>query len=244
MVQINAIGVVKHLCNGNAKNCYDLALPADGQDAASTGLHQILSLVKRSDSTAVKSEGTRVFVNVIRTLWHEDTPDGEQRKAAMGIVSTGPIALTLAQLVGRSKRYPILINEGIVALTLLSLHSANVVLDAITTPLPLEVQGSSSATAGSAGESEIGSPVTAPGRAIDTLAHLLRGHGANVPEEVRANACILLGQVGREDGVGAERVPELVKLKAELRPLLVSAAGAEKESRLKTAAAGALQRWG
>ena len=112
------------------------------------------------------------------------------------------------------------------------------------TPLPLEVQGSSSAIAGSAGESEIGSPVTVPGRAIDTLAHLLKGHVVNVPEEVRANACILLGQVGREDGVGAERVPELVKLKAELRPLLVGATDAEKESRLKTAAAGALQRWG
>ena len=65
-----------------------------------------------------------------------------------------------------------------------------------------------------------------------------------MPEEVRANACILLGQVGREDGVGAERIPEVVKLKAELRPLLVSAAEGEKESRLKTAAAGALQRWG
>jgi hypothetical protein len=86
--------------------------------------------------------------------------------------------------------------------------------------------------------------VTAPGRAIDTLAYLLKGHSVNVPEEVRANACILLGQVGREDGVGAERVPEVVKLKAELRPLIVSAADPEKESRLKTAAAGALQRWG
>lgn len=64
-----------------------------------------------------------MFVNMIRTLWHEDTPDGEQRKAAMGVVSSPPVALSLAQLVGRSKRYPILINEGIVALTLLSLHS-------------------------------------------------------------------------------------------------------------------------
>ena len=86
--------------------------------------------------------------------------------------------------------------------------------------------------------------MTVPGRAVDTVALLLRGHGANVPEEVRANACILLGQVGREDGVNAERVPELTKLKADLRPLLVSAAEAERESRLKTAAAGALQRWG
>lgn len=66
-----------------------------------------------------------MFVNVIRTLWHEDTPDGAQRKAAMGIVSSPPLALALAQLVGRSKKYPILINEGIVALTLLSLHSGS-----------------------------------------------------------------------------------------------------------------------
>jgi hypothetical protein len=124
----------------------------------------------------------------------------------------------------------------------LSFYPANVVLDAITTPLPLETQGNSAP--GSAGESEIGSPVTTPGRAADTLAHLLRGHGAKVPEEVRANACILLGQVGREDGVGAERVPELLKLKSELRPLLSSAADSEKELRLKAAAAGALQRWG
>jgi hypothetical protein len=116
------------------------------------------------------------------------------------------------------------------------------VLDAITTPLPQEVQGSSAPV--SAGESEIGSPITAPGRAVDVLAHLLKGHVANVPEEVCANACILLGQVGREGGVGAERIPELIKLKAEVRPLLVSASEADKVSRLKTAAAGALQRWG
>ena len=107
-----------------ANNCYDLTLLSDGQDAAElTGLHQVLTLIKRSDSTAIKSEGTRVFVNVIRTLWHEDTADGEKRRAAMRAVSSPPVALALAQLVGRSKRYPILINEGIVALTLLSLHS-------------------------------------------------------------------------------------------------------------------------
>ncbi|KAI0273370.1 hypothetical protein BC834DRAFT_853485 [Gloeopeniophorella convolvens] len=241
MVQVNAIGIAKHLSNGNAKNCYGLVLPAEGQDASSTGLQQILALVKRSDTTAVKSEGTRVFVNVIRTLWHEDTLDDTRRKAAMDAISSQPVALSLAQLIGRSKKYPVLINEGIVALTLLSLHSADVVIDAITTPLPQEVQAGSAP--GSSRESEIGSPVVAPSRAADTLAHLLKGHSANVPDEVRANACILLGQVGREGGVGAERTPDLVKLKAELRPLLVKAANAEKESRLKAAAAGALQRW-
>ena len=115
-------------------------------------------------------------------------------------------------------------------------------LDAITTPLPQEVSGGSASV--SAAESEIGSPMTAPGRAVDVLAYLLKGRGANVPEEVRANACVLLGQVARESGVSAERVPEVVKLKAELRPLLTSAAETDKESRLKTAATGALRRWG
>jgi hypothetical protein len=109
-------------------------LPSDGQDAKPTGLQQILTLIKRSDSTAVKSEGTRVFVNVIRTLWHEDTPDDKQRKAAMGIISSQSVALALAQLIRRSKRYPILINEGIVALTLLSLQSGGSFWPVFTTP--------------------------------------------------------------------------------------------------------------
>ncbi|KAF8266452.1 hypothetical protein EI94DRAFT_1830630 [Lactarius quietus] len=225
LVQVNAIGVVKHLCISDAKNCYDLMLPTASRGAQSTGLNQILALVERSDTTAVKSEGTRVFVNVIRTLWHEDTPVDSRRRDAMVVVSLPPIALALAQLVGRSKRYPILINEGIVALTLLSLESASAVLDAITTPLPQEVSGTGGSAAASAAESEIG-----PRR--------------NVPEEVRANACVLLGQVAREGGVGAERVPEVIKLKAEMRPLLASAAESDKESRLKTAATGALRRWG
>jgi hypothetical protein len=104
-----------------AKNCYNLTLPTVSQGEQSTGLNQILTLVERSDTTAVKSEGTRVFVNVIRTLWQEDTHDARHR-GAMAAVSVPPVALALAQLVGRSKKYPILINEGIVALTLLSIE--------------------------------------------------------------------------------------------------------------------------
>lgn len=106
-----------------AKNCYDLTLPTATRGEQLTGLHQILTLVQRSDTTAIKSEGTRVFVNVIRTLWHEDTAVDERQRAAMVVLRSPPIALALAQLVGRSKKYPILINEGIVALTLLSLES-------------------------------------------------------------------------------------------------------------------------
>jgi len=73
---------------------------------------------------AVKSEGTRVFVNVIRTLWSQVTTESERRQKAMDSVTVPQVALALAQLIGRSKKYPSLINEGVVALALLSLHKS------------------------------------------------------------------------------------------------------------------------
>lgn len=105
-----------------ADNCFALVLPSSGGSSEDTGLNQILALLRRSDTIAVKSEGTRVFVNVIRTLWSQITPASEKRTASMNAITTPSVALALAQLIGRSKKYPILINEGMVALTLLSLH--------------------------------------------------------------------------------------------------------------------------
>jgi hypothetical protein len=107
-----------------AKNSLALVSPA-GEGAAHdvTPLQQLLALTRRSDSVAVKSEGTRVLVNVIKSLWSNDSTLGDQRKQAMGAVVTPPCAQALAQMVGRSKKYPILINEGVVALTLMSTHA-------------------------------------------------------------------------------------------------------------------------
>jgi len=84
-----------------------------------------------------------VLVNVIKSLWSIDpvnspTVDSvagsssggkesileKQRKRAAAIraVLTSEAALALASLVGRSGRYPLLVNEGVVALSLLSTH--------------------------------------------------------------------------------------------------------------------------
>lgn len=115
----------RKICSLNctiADNCFALVLPSSGGSSEDTGLNQILALLRRSDTIAVKSEGTRVFVNVIRTLWSQVTPASEKRTASMNAITTPSVALALAQLIGRSKKYPILINEGMVALTLLSLH--------------------------------------------------------------------------------------------------------------------------
>jgi hypothetical protein len=103
------------------QNCFTLVLGGDGD---SSGLRQILALVKRSDKIVVKSEGTRVLVNAVRTLWSAVTPESAERRRAMDAVTTPASALALAQLIGRSKKYPVLINEAVVALTLLSLTPA------------------------------------------------------------------------------------------------------------------------
>lgn len=98
-----------------------------------TGLFQLLALIKRSDTVAIKSEGTRVLVNLIKSLWSND-PATEQRSAeedqarqqkrerAIQTLVTMPCVEALAALIGRSAKYPILINEAIVALSLLSTH--------------------------------------------------------------------------------------------------------------------------
>lgn len=104
-------------------NTFPLVLP----DQDESPLRQILDLVRRSDSIATKSEGTRVLVNAVKSLWSTDpkTLDEEQaktRETAMEVIVAEPYVSALARLIGRSKRYPTLINEGVVALSLISTH--------------------------------------------------------------------------------------------------------------------------
>ncbi|KAI0030744.1 hypothetical protein K488DRAFT_87473 [Vararia minispora EC-137] len=245
LVQVNAIGIAKNLCNGNAQNCFSLVLDMNGLDSEVTGLRQILALVKRSDKTVVKSEGTRVLVNVIRTLWSSATLDSEQRRMSMGAVTSPTTALALAQLIGRSKKYPVLINEAMVALTLLSLTpvGAKCALDALTAILPSEVPAAAfSAGSGETSPDGIQSPVVAPGRALDMLEYVLKNKGPRFPEEISVNVCLLIGQVSRRGGVGEERSAELAAFMKETRPLLEAEVRVEGQSKLKSAAEQALAK--
>ena len=118
----NCSNYVRHLC-WVAQNACDLVLTS--KEATSlAGLTQIIALVQRSDTIAIKSEGTRVLVNVVKSLWSSDTPSDttlqKRRQDAIRAVLVSASAGVLAGLVGRSMKYPLLVNEGVVALTLLS----------------------------------------------------------------------------------------------------------------------------
>lgn len=99
-------------------------LPAE--DASTqAGLSQILALVRRSDTVAIKSEGTRVVVNVIKSLWSangasSDAKEQQRLEVALKSVLIPASAEVLASLVDRSMKYPLLVNEGVVSLSLLS----------------------------------------------------------------------------------------------------------------------------
>ena len=90
-----------------------------------TLLDHVLDLGRRSNSTAIKSESTRVAVNIIKSLWASDVSSAdptvkEKREAARKALVSIPTANALAQLIGRSRKYPMLVNEGVIALTLVS----------------------------------------------------------------------------------------------------------------------------
>ncbi|KAF9227969.1 hypothetical protein BS17DRAFT_774550 [Gyrodon lividus] len=281
IVQINAIGVVKHLCNNSIDNSLILVLPSDGEKHLPTGLSQLLALVKRSETVAIKSEGTRVIVNLIKSLWSSD-PASDQRSAeesrarqqkrerAIQILVTAPYAEALAALIGRSPKYPILINEAVVALSLLSTHRDGglLVLSTMVAPLPAEISpavpGSAAMSTATSTNSEIDSPIiTSPPaprshqpqkRALDHLLTVLRNNGndgtssprrgdlPSYPVELRANICALLGQVGkRVSGEDLEVVKEAAR--STLEDLARISSNPSRDNMLGIAARRVLDLW-
>lgn len=253
VVQVNAIGIVKHLCNGSFDNSLKVILPAETDSPPPTGLPQVLSLVKRSDKVAIKSEGTRIIVNLVKSLWSNDSPKEyrsveeiqvrqQKRDKAITLLLSPSCTEALVALLGRSLKYPVLVNEAVVALSLLSTHrdGGSLVLRAIVAPLPAEVMpgipNSMTIPATPSTSSEAESPsIWSPGarhrppqsRALDHLVYVLRNVSKNddaaglrsaatsYPNEVRANVCSLLGQVTKHTSGG-----DVDALKEEVKPVL------------------------
>ena len=101
------------------ENTIELVTVPEGSGSGSL-LDQILALVKRSDSIVVKSEGTRVLVNAIKSLCSTSSEQDAKQKAAIRTISNPDSATRLAQMLGRSKKFPVLVNEAVMALLLIA----------------------------------------------------------------------------------------------------------------------------
>jgi hypothetical protein len=104
------------------ENCLSTVLKEESQRSEKSALEQIMELVRRADTVTIKSEGTRVLANVIKTLFADPSSTDLSRKAARKEIVAPESANALAALIGRSKKYPMLINEAVLALSFLTTH--------------------------------------------------------------------------------------------------------------------------
>ncbi|KZV91061.1 hypothetical protein EXIGLDRAFT_837361 [Exidia glandulosa HHB12029] len=255
--QVSAIGIAKLLCTGNLDNTLRLVvpeLPADAdptKPAPASALELILALVIRSDSVPIKSEGTRVIATVVKSLYtaEGDASIGHRRRQAIDAVTTFDSASILAQMICRSRKFPVLLNEAIVALTLLAYHKSGAayVLHSLNASLT-ETHPSPSTTSTS-----LTSPVSPTGTAFDMLQIILANEDGKFPPELRANVCSLFSSVGkkvnpaapgREDDVQAARLkgPIVSTLRSVVEGITASGED-EKSTILRTAAQKAIEAW-
>ncbi|KAI1794275.1 hypothetical protein LXA43DRAFT_1116106 [Ganoderma leucocontextum] len=143
-----------------------------------------------------------------------------------------------------------LINEGIVALSLISTHAGGgtLVLDSLLNPLPSEaIRSSSTSQPLSAVSASEGSPVVGPRHALDMLIGTLReGSAPNVPPEVRSNVCALLGHLGRKGVVSESRTTDVQRMTESTRGLMEMLAkeeGHRSNPKVAAAAKRALEAW-
>ncbi|KAF9521131.1 hypothetical protein BS47DRAFT_13193 [Hydnum rufescens UP504] len=125
-------------------------------------------------------------------------------------------------MIGRNIRYPVLLNEGIMALTLLASQGFGV--------SPLGPDGShdpTSALSSTNSSSLDDSGVASISTALDMVVHILSPRGRIFPPELRSNACSLLTTIGRRDPdvlLDDEKAALLSEVREAARPALVALA--------------------
>ena len=125
-LQFATVGLLKHLCAGCGENAVALVSEGDTLDV-------LLQLIQRTEDVPTRMEGTRVLVNVTKTLW--STSAGPERMQARQRLVSSSVTAALAEMVRSSPKYPVLVNEGILAMTLIASdrerNGAQLVADAL-----------------------------------------------------------------------------------------------------------------
>lgn len=149
-LQNAAVGVLKHLCAGNISSSLKVILPptapgasavvslqangASGNISTSPSLNEVLSLISRTNDVRLQCEATRLLINIVRSLYSSRSITSPVTPSALGGLEMGlakakarsvienskEVVEAISEIVRTGEKYPMLVNEGIVALTLLS----------------------------------------------------------------------------------------------------------------------------
>ncbi|KAI8079536.1 armadillo-type protein [Gilbertella persicaria] len=104
--QFLTIGIIKLLCTGNYENCKRVI-------QENNTLSLVTSFIRRVDDVAAKSEATRILTNLIKIVWVQ--ADNTELKSK---VIEAHIIEPIIELI-QTSTFPILKNDGIMALTLI-----------------------------------------------------------------------------------------------------------------------------
>ncbi len=212
-LQFGAVGLLKHLCSGSQANAARLA--------SSAVLDELLALVQRTEDMPTKMEGSRVIFNAIKTLWSQRQSAGADASsidAAKQRLTQPGAAQALAEMVRNGSKYPILVNEGVVGLTLLSTSSKGAILasEALldqtlsTKQAQAEAESEDQATDADAElrnrkprrkgttdslRSHASQPPPPPADSFGMIQRVLGRRDARMPPQYASNACSLLSAI-------------------------------------------------
>lgn len=121
-IQFAAVGLAKHLAYSSNGGVESNVVAICGVETSASTLESLLSLIARTEDVPTRLESTRVLVNLIRTLWSRPAASSStsQLESAKVRLSDARVVQALSDMIRRSAKYPVLINEGLVGLTLLA----------------------------------------------------------------------------------------------------------------------------
>ncbi|CAG8479375.1 10438_t:CDS:10 [Acaulospora colombiana] len=187
-IQLGVVGILKNLAIQNVVNCKKVIL-GENPDEPERPLTRLLGLIKRTDQVAVKSEGTRILFNLIKSVWAENPHsdlEGTPVSTLRSELNRKEVVQPLTNIITESK-YPILQNEGIMALTLLVMD------DSAGGGGRQQMEGRVMEEVGGETESEILETLGSdPAESLTMLEALLGILQGGQQEEIKSNVCSFL----------------------------------------------------
>ncbi|KAI9261671.1 armadillo-type protein [Phascolomyces articulosus] len=201
--QFIAIGIIKLLCANNEYNnaikVISGPLTENKEEDDTTPLDLVLACLERFDDPAAKSEATRILTNLVKAVWfHQDT---EASSIYRQKLLNHSIIQAISEMT-RTTKFPILKNDGIVALTLIFADSQS------ETGKQMLPEALSIIT----GEPpKLGLPEQEPGTEqqetpetrtfLEVLVELISQDG-KMPTEIRCNGCVLIEKLASAAHIG------------------------------------------
>lgn len=103
-----------------------LELLSTQEDGSGAPVERVLALIKRTDEVQLRSESTRILINVVKSLFSTNAgptvSSGHSEaisQAREAILSNAAVVEAITEQIRLSEKYPVLVNEGIVGLSVL-----------------------------------------------------------------------------------------------------------------------------